>query len=92
MCVNYCGRKVHSDLEEDRRFASDSLVTWRDAVGYICRRWVHARTRWIVLSTMREGTGVHDEALHPQNRNNFEADKRSVVSTRWLCPFPAGSK
>lgn len=92
MCANYHGCSVRSDLEEDRSLGNDSFVTWRDGSGHIYHRWAHVRTRRIALSTRSEGTGVHDGEFHLQSRNNFEADKRSTISTQCLCPFLAGSK
>lgn len=93
MCANHHGR---TGFARDHSLESDSLVTWRDAVGRIHRRSAHVRTRRIVLSTEGEGIGsaggVHDVVLHPQSRNSFGAGKRSVISTRRLWPFPAEGK
>lgn len=84
--MNYHGRNVHSDSEEDRSLANDSPVTWCDVAGHIRRRWAHARTQRIALSTKKGGTGVQDVVLHPQSRSSFEAGKRSMISTRHCAP------
>ena len=95
-CVNHHGRSGHAGLEEERSLGSDRLVTWRDAAGHIHRRWAHVHIQGIALSTEGEGTetagGGRDVAHHPQSRNSFEASKRSVISTRRLCLFPARRK
>lgn len=66
-------------------------MTWRGVVGHIHRRWGRGRTRRIALSTKEEGTGtaggVRDVVLRLQSRSSFEADKRSVISTRCLNHF-----
>ena len=94
--ANHRGRSGHSGLGEDHSLASDNLVTWRDVVDHILRRWGHVRTQRIALSTKGEGIetagGARGVVHRLQSRSSFEAGKRSVISTRRLCHFPARSE
>lgn len=96
VCANHRGRSGRSGSGEDHSLVSDNLVTWRDGVGHILRRWGHVRTQRIALSKKGEGIetagGARGVVHRLQSRNNFEAGKRSMISTRRLCHFPARSE
>lgn len=96
VCGSHHGCSGYAGWEEDRSLGSDRLVTWCDAADHIHCRWAHVRIQGIALSTEGVGTetagGVRDVVHHPQSQNNFEASKRSVISTRRLCLFPARRK
>ena len=90
-CANHRGRSGRSGSEDDHSLANDNLVTWRDAVDHILRRWGHVRTQRIALSTRGEGIetagGARGVVHRLQSRSNSEAGKRSMISTRRLCHF-----